>query len=58
MDVKRSTDGNSESGSKPGPDPERLKLPHEDWKEAMKKAMKKRPDDQSDRLEDDREEVG
>ena len=32
---------------KPGPDPERLKLPHEDWEEAVREALEKeRPEEE------------
>lgn len=27
------------NGRTPGPEPERLKLPHEDWKEAVREAV-------------------
>ena len=33
----------SKQHEKPGPDPDRLKLPEKDWKEAVRKALKKPP---------------
>lgn len=32
-------DRGDEKRKKPGPEPERLKLPHEDWEEAVREAL-------------------
>lgn len=33
------TNENSSEGQKPGPEPEHLKLPEEDWKDALRRAL-------------------
>lgn len=48
------TDGNGNEDQKPGPEPERLKLPDEDWKDALRRALgiEHPPEDESDEKDD------
>lgn len=42
----------SDDENQPGPEPERLKLPDEDWKEALRRALSK---DRLEEVDEDRE---
>lgn len=47
---------NKESSNRqPGPDPERLKLPHEDWEEAVREALEREKSEEGWPEEDDQE---
>lgn len=52
--------GDRTESQTPGPEPERLELPHEDWKDAVRESLEgDRPaDDEEDSAEEDRGETG